>query len=459
MYTRWAVILVAGLLSGCVSSKVQQGGTPGAARAASGIYLAPFANASGNSEASSAVTEIAATSMMAHGLPVIQSEGLRAQADSLVNSGQQHQLMEIARGSGASHALFGTVHEYRFKSDLDGAPTVGVTTRLVEVASGATVWQGTTAKSGYYYGSLSKTTQTAIDNLVSEMAGNGRIKSSRRKKANEPYNPTLGGSGYATTPVRGAYNPKTGLYNEPTTYSYAPVTANATVQPASFGYQQAPPAVPGYSANANYQTPNYDYQSPDYDYQSPSLDYQTPGYSGGNLSTDRGSWWSRTFGKNSRTNRKGMPNTESFRWTNNTKGLPGVEYEQIARQGDTTTSPWPVANVSAPPYSPPPASYGTPQTSFTPPAPSYTAPAVTFTPASAPYPPQPGVSAPSATWTPSGVLSNPTPSYSATPPSHSATSTWTATGSQPAANNAPRPLSTTAANSSQPTSRWTPSNY
>lgn len=453
MYTRWPVILVAAMLSGCVSSKVQQGGTPGAARAASGIYLAPFVNGTGNGDAGSAVTEIAATSMMAHGLPVIQSEGLRAQANELIDKGQQHQMMEIARASGASHALFGTVHEYRFKSDLDGAPTVGMTTRLVDVANGSTVWQGTTSKSGYYYGSLSKTAQSAIDNLVSQMAGRGRTKSSRRKSeeiVQNPYASNYGETGYSASAPSASFTQPTA------SYAYPDATAGAAGLPSNLSYQQAPPVIPGYSANANYQTPQYDYKTPTYSGNASNSHYGR----GGN-------WWSQVFGNEPKSyrgkptaSRGGMPETEPFRWTKRLKSDAGLEYEQIARRGSSTSSPWPVASVPAQPYAAPAVSYEAPPVTYAPPAVNYTTPTVSAPPTQATtgqWVPSTSHTAPKTTFAAPVVTATP-PNFAASAPNYSANanSTWTANStsapSRPATAN-------TAGASSQPTSRWTPSNY
>ena len=420
MYTRWPVILVAALLTGCVSSRVQQGGTPGAARAANGIYLAPFVNATANPEAGSAVTEIATTSMMAHGLPVIQSESLRSRADELIGAGQQHQMMDVALASGASHALFGTVHEYRFKSDLDGAPTVGMTTRLVDIASGATVWQGTTSKSGYYYGSLSKTTQTAVNNLVEQMAGNGRIKASRRKKSNvNPYDSTHGGT-YGDV----NYSPPTANYSSP----YA--STDVSAQPAELAYQQAPPALPGYNAAANYQAPTVNHQTPTVNYQPPSptyaasVDYPEP--------PEKRSWWSKTF-----RSKRGMPGTEPFRWTNRPRGDSGIEYEQIKRRGDSSVSPWPVAQTTP-----------SPETDLSGYQYQYNAPTTGGVTSSQSFPSHSTITTPTIT--------------TSVARTDNVSAQWTASGvtaTVPATTTTPTPVAPATTSSSLSSSGWTPSNY
>ena len=67
--------------------------------------------------------------------------------------------------------LFGTVTEYRYKSDLDGSPIVSVTLRLADAADGSTIWQGTSTKMTQYFGSLSRTAQVAVEQLALELTG------------------------------------------------------------------------------------------------------------------------------------------------------------------------------------------------------------------------------------------------------------------------------------------------
>jgi TolB-like protein len=178
MHKNWQIFVCALALavSGCVSSRVQQGGMPGAVHSATAIYVAPFHNATGNSAAGDAVSELVTTSLLSQNLPVVQSEATLQRGRELVNGAEgTRDILGLARAAYASHAVVGTVHEYRFNSDLDGAPTAGLTMRLVDVASGETLWQGSSSAASGYYGSLSRTAQTAVNKLVRKMtAGRGR---------------------------------------------------------------------------------------------------------------------------------------------------------------------------------------------------------------------------------------------------------------------------------------------
>lgn len=168
------MLLGAGLV-GCVSSsEVRHGGSRSALGAVSRVLLAPVHNATPDETAGRAVTELTATALLAHGVPLAQSEDSLLRGRALVEEGKEAQLLDLARSLQCTHVLFGTVTEYRYKSDLDGSPIVSVTMRLVDAGDGATLWQGTSTKMTQYFGSLSRTAQLAVDNLLQQMSGRSR---------------------------------------------------------------------------------------------------------------------------------------------------------------------------------------------------------------------------------------------------------------------------------------------
>ena len=155
----------------------------------------------------SAVTELATTALLARGVPLAQTEDGLNRSRALVEEGKASQLLDLARSLGCSHVLFGTVTEYRYKSDLDGSPIVSVTLRLADAADGSTIWQGTSTKMTQYFGSLSRTAQEAVENLVQQMTG-----SSKRGARRSYFGPNPGISGAAHAPGssrfgRGRYEP------------------------------------------------------------------------------------------------------------------------------------------------------------------------------------------------------------------------------------------------------------
>lgn len=183
------VPLLACLLAGCASSEVRQGGSHAPLAGVGRVLLAPLHNATPDETAGRAVTELAATALLAHRVPLAQTEDALHRSRTLIEEGKAAQIVELARSLQCSHVLLGTVTEYRYKSDLDGSPIVSLTLRLVDAADGATVWQGTSTKMTQYFGSLSRTAQAAVDNLVQQMSGQPRAASRSRSRWFAPATP------------------------------------------------------------------------------------------------------------------------------------------------------------------------------------------------------------------------------------------------------------------------------
>ena len=139
------------------------------------LLLPPFINATDDQHASRALTEMTGSALVHAGIALYQTEELVLRTAEDTAQGADGRYAEIARSVQASHLLIGTVHEYRYKTDLDGDPAVGVTMRLVDAATGRTVWQGTSGNVGYAFASVTSAGQKAVNRLVAEMpiAGNG----------------------------------------------------------------------------------------------------------------------------------------------------------------------------------------------------------------------------------------------------------------------------------------------
>lgn len=130
------------------------------------IFLPPVNNATDDEHAGRAITELTATALLERHIPLIQSEPLLVKTRVETSAGPEGLYSEAAAAANATHLLVGTVHEYRYKTDLDGDPAVAVTLRLVDAKTGLTVWQGSTAAVHAFFASLSTTGQYAIRSLV-----------------------------------------------------------------------------------------------------------------------------------------------------------------------------------------------------------------------------------------------------------------------------------------------------
>lgn len=166
----WAWLFLALLiwLPGCVSI-VQHGGSASLAGQSVRVFLAPYHNATGDEYAARALTELTATALLRRGVNLVQTESALAQARQETAAGSESALLAPARSVQATHMLIGTVHEYRYKTDLDGNPAVGITLRLVETNEGRTLWQGSSAQVGVLFASLSSVAQRAVRKLVQQI--------------------------------------------------------------------------------------------------------------------------------------------------------------------------------------------------------------------------------------------------------------------------------------------------
>lgn len=169
------------LLAGC-GTVVQHGGA--SAVTVTRLLLPPFVNATDHEHASRALTEITGSALVAAGIPLYQTEEtvLRAAADKA--QGPDGRYAELARSANATHLLIGTVHEYRYKTDLNGDPAVGITLRLVDAATGQTLWQGTSGNVGYAFASLTSAATKSVHSLLRELPVEGnRLRSTANSGA------------------------------------------------------------------------------------------------------------------------------------------------------------------------------------------------------------------------------------------------------------------------------------
>lgn len=78
----------------------------------------------------------------------------------------QDEARKWAREQGARYGVQGAVDEWRYKVGVDGEPAVGITLQVVDLHSGAVLWSGVGAKSGWSREALSGVAQKLIDALL-----------------------------------------------------------------------------------------------------------------------------------------------------------------------------------------------------------------------------------------------------------------------------------------------------
>ena len=133
----------------------------------------PFSNHSQTPLAGERVAALVLSAVRARGLPSIEPvvipTGDLAELPLLDDGARFNKALEIARSQEVAYAVTGSVEEWRYKAGLDGEPAVGLSLRVVEIASGDTLWTSSAARSGWSRESLTGNGQKVIGKLVNEM--------------------------------------------------------------------------------------------------------------------------------------------------------------------------------------------------------------------------------------------------------------------------------------------------
>lgn len=172
--TTLAGIALATALAGC--STTDRGSAPALQRQATWAVL-PFENHTETPMAGQRAEAIAEALLHAKGVGEVKRYAGPAQQDTLFGApggaGAESSL-NWARDLGAAYALTGTVDEWRYKVGVDGEPAAGVTLRIIDVKTGATLWTGAGGKSGWSREALSAVGQKLIRGLLDSGLGNVR---------------------------------------------------------------------------------------------------------------------------------------------------------------------------------------------------------------------------------------------------------------------------------------------
>lgn len=166
---KWNLLLIILLsMPGC-ASVVRTSTNSVPLTAGSALLLPEYGSATTNENAGIALTELTGTELQTRGFRVHQ---LETPDRLLVDSAASPNIAAYraaAIKNGAVYIVLGTVHEYDFKTDLDGSPAVGLTIKFIDPHSGAVVSQGSSSNVGHFSSSLTSTAQAAVDDLLTQM--------------------------------------------------------------------------------------------------------------------------------------------------------------------------------------------------------------------------------------------------------------------------------------------------
>lgn len=167
-------------LFGCVASgvgcggplvtKVQKGAV--APRASARWAVLPFANHSDTPQAGERVEAMASTVLRARGIGTIDLYPAPKNDDaSLVTNDHARieEAMAWARQQKYDFVVTGSVEEWRYKAGIDAEPAIGITMRVVEVATGKVLFSASGTKTGRAAENASGTALTLLDVLIGHL--------------------------------------------------------------------------------------------------------------------------------------------------------------------------------------------------------------------------------------------------------------------------------------------------
>ena len=151
---------------------------PGAGRVTR-VAVLTFENQTTSPRAGSAVTDLLASELLATGAMAVMDPSevadlLRRENLDPADAARLPSAQRIGRLLRVSHVLHGSVTEYRYKPGLSETPAVGLTARLVDVASGEVVWTASHARLGsswFREDGLARVTQRVARDMAAHLTG------------------------------------------------------------------------------------------------------------------------------------------------------------------------------------------------------------------------------------------------------------------------------------------------
>ena len=160
------VLLLALSLASCTHVRSSQG----VSLDAEGTWLVlPLVNRTATPQAGLRAAAIVESVLYRHGVqrveayPETDNDGVLFEASS---PAIRKKMAQWITTQDATYVVSGVVHEWRYKTGVDGEPAVGVMLEIRELPSGEIVYSGTGSRAGWARDSLSETGQKVIDKLL-----------------------------------------------------------------------------------------------------------------------------------------------------------------------------------------------------------------------------------------------------------------------------------------------------
>lgn len=129
----------------------------------------PLVNRTATPQAGLRASAIVEAVLYRHGVetvtlyPEANDDGVLFEASS---SASRKKMQQWVANQPARYVVSGVVHEWRYKTGVDGEPAVGVMLEIRELPAGTIVYSGTGSRAGWARDSLSETGQKVIDKLI-----------------------------------------------------------------------------------------------------------------------------------------------------------------------------------------------------------------------------------------------------------------------------------------------------
>jgi hypothetical protein len=134
--------------------------------------LLPMENNTETPQAGLRFEAITETILRARGIAPLEKYPSNLTQDSLfepANAKAVAAAMTWAQQSGATYAVTGTVNEWRYKTGVDGEPAVGITIKVIDVATQQVIWDAAGARTGWGREAVSAIAQKLIEDLTSSL--------------------------------------------------------------------------------------------------------------------------------------------------------------------------------------------------------------------------------------------------------------------------------------------------
>ena len=162
----FGLLMLLGALAGCAVIDHSPGSAP-LARDAKWALL-PIANHTDVPQAGLRAEAIAEGVLRSRGVAKLMHYPAALNPDSLLEPSErkvQTDASKWAHQAGARYGLTGAVDEWRYKVGIDGEPAVGLALQIVDLDSGAVVWSGVGARSGWSREALTAVAQKLVREL------------------------------------------------------------------------------------------------------------------------------------------------------------------------------------------------------------------------------------------------------------------------------------------------------